>query len=230
MSVFAVVLFQFLFLFPGSVSFYDPGPSRIHLWRVSMSEDRKASSPAESASPTSTPPITTRELSIQLKEFSDPGKEDFCDDYCHRDALKLTPAYLEDVVESMRQEKQLELVQVFRGADGRWQILTGHRRIAAMFILALEGAPGFSLNMAVAAREVIGGTLQDRLVRSVADNNVRLGNDQKERLLIVEKFDKAGVPKGRGAAASRQPVRAVGCRRLEPSFDRTTSAAVLRSA
>jgi hypothetical protein len=55
--------------------------------------------------------------------------------------------------------------------------------------------------MAVVALEIQGGTEHDRLVRSVADNEVRQKLDQKERLLVVQKFAKAGIPKERAAAA-----------------------------
>ncbi len=147
-------------------------------------------------------PPTTKAITAQLKELPDFSDEKTpLDEHCHRPKEKLTQPYLEQVIESLRQEKQLEPIQVYKDDRGKWQVLTGHRRLAAMFLLAKQGAAGFSLSMAVQALEVIGASPQDRLVRSVADNEVREKLDQKDRLLVVQKFAKAAVPKERAAAA-----------------------------
>jgi ParB-like chromosome segregation protein Spo0J len=164
-----------------------------------MAEERKPPDVPERSTPASP---KTRALTLQLKELADLSDEKTpLDEYCHRPKEKLLEAYVSEVVESLRQEKQLEPIQVFKDERGKWQPLTGHRRIAALYILAKQGVAGFSPSMAVAALEVLGASPQDRLVRSVADNEVRQKLDQKERLLVVQKFARAGVSKERGAAA-----------------------------
>jgi len=148
------------------------------------------------------PPPKTKPVSVQLKDLPDFSDEKTpLDEYCHRHRDKLSEAYLAEVAESLREEKQLEPVQTAKNDRGKWELVTGHRRIAGMYILAKRGVPGFSLDMPVAALEVIGASPEDLLVRSVADNEVRQKLDAKERLLVVQKFAKAGVPKKRGAAA-----------------------------
>jgi hypothetical protein len=140
-------------------------------------------------------------LTVQLKELPNPAELENLDDYCHREKVKLSDAYLAGVAESLRQERQLEPVQIAWGAHEAWLLLTGHRRVAAMYLLAKKGVEGFSPEMEVVALEVVGASMQDLLIRSVADNEVREKLDVKERLLVIQKLDRAGVPKERGAAA-----------------------------
>jgi ParB-like chromosome segregation protein Spo0J len=146
-------------------------------------------------------PIRVKEITVELHEllnFSDPK---VTDNWGQRAKDKYTEASLADVMESLIHDKQLEPVQVFRNEHGRWELLTGHRRVAAMYILASRKVAGFSLTMPVLALEVTGGTFQDHLVRSVADNETSVKLDQKERLQVAAKFAKAGVGKERAASA-----------------------------
>src|SRR5262249_8850007 len=152
-------------------------------------EEKKSPDATERSTP------KTRAITVQLKELPDLSDEKTpLDEFCHRQREKLTEAYLTEVIESLRLEKQLEPVQVAKDERGKWQLLTGHRRIAALYLLAKQGVAGFTPSMVVAALEVIGTSPQDRLVRSVADNEVREKLDQKERIRVVQKFAKAGVP------------------------------------
>jgi hypothetical protein len=156
-----------------------------------MAEDKTAPGGPERV--TQAPP-KTKALTLQLKELPDLSDEKTpLDEYCHRGREKLSEGFLSEIVESLRQEKQLEPIKVFKDERGKWQPLTGHRRIAALYILVKQGVAGFSPSMAVAGLEVIGASLQDRLAQSVADNEVAAKLDQKERLLVVQKFAKAGV-------------------------------------
>jgi hypothetical protein len=146
-------------------------------------------------------PPKTRAITIQLQELPDFSDEKTpLDDYCQRIREKLTEPYLEEVGESLRLEKQIDPIQVFKNTDGKWGVVTGHRRVAAMYLQMKKQVAGFTPGMAVAALELIDSTPEDRLIRSVADNEVRQKLDQKERLLVTQKFAKAGVSKDRGAA------------------------------
>jgi ParB-like chromosome segregation protein Spo0J len=167
--------------------------------KVEVAEERKVPDGPERGLP---PAIKTRAFTLQLNELPDLSDEATpLDEYCHRDRGKLSEADLAEVIDSLRQEKQLDPVQVAKDERGGWVLLTGHRRVAALYFLAKKKVAGFGPSMAVAALEVTGTTPQDRLVRSVADNEVRERLDQKERLLVVQKFDRAGVAKKRAASA-----------------------------
>ena len=110
--------------------------------RQKMAEEKKSPDAAERSTP------KTRAITVQLKELPDLSDEKTpLDEFCHRQREKLTEAYLTEVIESLRQEKQLEPVQVAKDERGKWQLLTGHRRIAALYLLAKQGVAGFSLGM-----------------------------------------------------------------------------------
>lgn len=144
--------------------------------------------------------VKTRALNIKLKDLPDPAKAPE-DGYSHRSKEKFSPQALHDVIESLRAEKQLEPIQVVKTAKG-WIVIAGHRRLAAFHYLANLGkTPGFSPNTEVHALELIGASKEDLLVRSVADNENRLGFDHKERLLAGRTLHDANVGATRGAAA-----------------------------
>jgi ParB/RepB/Spo0J family partition protein len=143
--------------------------------------------------------VDTRVTLVSLQHLPDPAEYE--DEFSGRFKDKFTEESLEDIIESLKLDKQLEPVQIVRAKDSRWQIITGHRRVAAMYILARRGVPGFSPDLLVKCLEVLDASHLDLLVRSVADNELGRKLDVKERLKAVEKLDKAGANKKRMAAA-----------------------------
>jgi hypothetical protein len=141
----------------------------------------------------------TRAITVALKDLPNPAE--FEDEYGLRFMDKYQEGKLTEVVESLKAERQMEPNQVFKRRDGKWELITGHRRTAAMYILALKNATGFSLDMAVMCLEILEASPHDLLVRAIADNELGKNLDTNERLRAVLKMHKADVPKKRGAAA-----------------------------
>lgn len=77
----------------------------------------------------------TRSIVIPLRDLPDPAKTE--DEYSHRFRQKYSKAELSEMVENLRQEKQIyTAVQVFKDKDGKWVVLAGHRRLAAVYLLS----------------------------------------------------------------------------------------------
>jgi ParB/RepB/Spo0J family partition protein len=166
-----------------------------------MTEERKTpDNPAPQA--TAPPPrVQTRMLTIRLRELDDPAQQQ--DEYANRFAEKYAPAKLPDLVESFKLRGLIEPLQVVRGPDGKWRIVAGHRRTAALFLMARQNVPGFSLDMDVPVIEVQDASIVDLLARSIITNELGERLDVKERLLATKKLDEAGASKREIAAAFR---------------------------
>jgi ParB-like chromosome segregation protein Spo0J len=123
------------------------------------------------------------------------------DRYCHRAEEALKEENLEDLLKSLTLEGLQVPVEYFSAPGGRKVVTKGHRRVTACRILAARNTPGFTEDMEVEAIEVLGATPQDLLVRSVADNEVRLNLDRVGRIKVAKKLYDAGVQLERAARA-----------------------------
>ena len=103
--------------------------------------------------------------------------------YCHRESESLKEENLTSLLNSLTLEGLQVPVEYFEDVATKKKVLTkGHRRVSALRILANKNTPGFAEDMEVEAIQVLKATPQDLLVRSVADNEVRL----RSRFTTVE--------------------------------------------
>jgi ParB-like chromosome segregation protein Spo0J len=121
--------------------------------------------------------------------------------YCHRHPDALLEKNLEDLLNSLTLEGLQVPVEYFQAPEGRKVVTKGHRRVTACRILAGRNTPGFTEDMEIEAIEVVGATPQDLLIRSVADNQVRLNLDRVGRIRVAKKLYDAGVQVERAARA-----------------------------
>lgn len=130
--------------------------------------------------------------------------------FCHRKAEALK--YLDDdgdpmkmMVESLQLEGQQVPVEYYVDSEtGTKILLRGYRRIEAIWIaIDRRFQPDrFYEDMEISAIEVESPTgYLEYLVRSVSDNEVRLGLTDDEKILAAEKMLKAGVSSSRAAHA-----------------------------
>ena len=99
-----------------------------------------------------TPPSTkTRTVTAKLRDLPKPS--DHSDDFAFRLPSRYKPDAMREFIESIKRTYPVhgfyEKPQIVRGRDGKWVIVCGHRRIAALYALAEKGEPGFSLDMDV---------------------------------------------------------------------------------
>jgi ParB-like chromosome segregation protein Spo0J len=131
--------------------------------------------------------VQTRLITLRLKQVDDPAQQQ--DEFANRFGLKYKLESLTDLLEDIKLHGMIEPVQVAKGPDGKWRIISGHRRIAVLYILARQGVPGFSEDMEVPVIEVQNASHLHLLVRSIATNELGERLDVKERLLAVKKLD-----------------------------------------
>jgi ParB-like chromosome segregation protein Spo0J len=133
------------------------------------------------------PAPETRLISLLLKEFADPSEEQ--DEFAIRTGQKYKPEYFTDLIEDIKIHGLIDPPQVAKGPDGKWRIIAGHRRFAALWFLAKQGVPGFSPDMNVTVIEVQNAPHLNLLIRSIATNELGERLDVKERLVAVQKMD-----------------------------------------
>lgn len=121
--------------------------------------------------------------------------------FCHRDPVELEPSSLTKLKESVILEGLQVPIEFYRDDQGNVILLKGHRRVTVCRILAGENEAGFTLDMEIDAIEVIKGTPEDRLIRSISDNEVRATLDRMGRIRVAKKLHDAGVSSKRAARA-----------------------------
>ncbi len=149
-----------------------------------------------------TPPAPkTRTVTVKLRDLPNPA--DFLDEFAFRVREKYTKASLADMIESVKLFGVLEAPHIVKGPDGKWIEITGHRRIAALHVLAKAGVAGFSLDMDVTCVEVLDSSRAALMARSMSSNETSLKLDPTERLEGVLKMDQAGATKREIAVAAK---------------------------
>ena len=91
-----------------------------------------------------TPAPKTQTVIVKLGALPNPA--DFLDEFAFRVREKYTKESLADMIESIKLFGVLEAPHIVKGPDGKWIEITGHRRIAALHVLAKSGVAGFSLD------------------------------------------------------------------------------------
>jgi ParB-like chromosome segregation protein Spo0J len=104
-------------------------------------------------------------------------------------------------MESIKVEGLKNPPEVFTDKDGQMVLVTGHRRVTSVRLLADDGVEGFTPDMVIDVSELVGSTDQDLLVWSVADNENRLNLTPLERVAVSRKFLTGGIPDERAAIA-----------------------------
>jgi len=134
-------------------------------------------------------PATTRPVKVRLDQLVvEPER------FCHRELAELTdPARLRPLAESIFATGLQVPIEFFKDEKGRLVETSGHRRRAALRLLAEEHRPGYTLDMEVPAVEVSGATPQQLLLRSVADNCNRVTLSQTERIRAAKTLADNGV-------------------------------------
>src|SRR5438045_753675 len=69
--------------------------------------------------------------------------------FCHRDPTALIEEVLQSLMISLVEEGQQVPIEFYVDEDGRKILVKGHRRVAAMRLLAEKNKPGFSKDMLV---------------------------------------------------------------------------------
>jgi ParB-like chromosome segregation protein Spo0J len=123
------------------------------------------------------------------------------EDYSHRIEGALARDGLWALMESIKVEGLRHPPEVFAAGDGTYVVVTGHRRVGSLNLLAEDGVAGFSQDTEVEVVELLDTTVLDRLAWSVADNEVRLNLTASERFNVVQKFVRAGMPDERWASS-----------------------------
>lgn len=158
--------------------------------------------PKKGQDPTPTPAVANMKVvQIPLKDLPNPGDEKQNDEFGLRFLDQYKEAALTDLIESLKVDGQLEPIRVFKGPNGKWQLIAGHRRVAAIYILALKGIAGFSLEMFVLANEILSGSSEDLLIHAVSDNALGKPPTPKEKLLAVQHALRIGAARKRVAAS-----------------------------
>lgn len=160
--------------------------------------------------------VTFKPVIVKLSELDHATKRHL---FCHRSdiALKYNPdpsestdpedpeAAMRMMVDSLQLEGQQVPVEYYIDIDlGTRILIRGYRRIEAIHtIIERRIAPDlFSLEMDISAIEVESPVgFLDYLIRSICDNEVRLGLTDPEKLLAAEKALKGGASSSRAARA-----------------------------
>lgn len=121
--------------------------------------------------------------------------------YCHRAEVELSRTTLKPLMDSLALEGLQTPVEVYAEAKGQLVVVKGHRRVMAMRLLADDNHPSFKHNMSVQVHVVLDATPEDLTLRSILDNETRKNFSPIERIQVVAKLHKAGVPVQRAAAA-----------------------------
>src|SRR5262249_41560592 len=103
----------------------------------------------------------------------------------------------------------LEAPQIAKRPDGKWDVIVGHRRIAALHILAKRGFPGFSVDMSLSCTEVLDSSRVALMARSMSTNELGLRLDPLERLMGVKLMDEEGASKKDIAVAAKVSEKSV---------------------
>ena len=140
------------------------------------------------------PPVTlakTRLVTVMLQDLPNPAED--LDEFGNRDPEKYKRKYLEELMESIRTHGMIVPPVVYRTQDGTWKIISGHRRIAAEYLLAIINSPGFTLDMAVTCLEILDASRLQLVIQSIIANELSMKLDNKERLDVVRKALDAGA-------------------------------------
>ena len=166
-------------------------------------QDVEATTPAVADSGVSgTPaiaPTKTRLTSVLLVDLPNPAEE--LDEFGNRFVEKYKADNLEDLIESIRIHGMIVPPVIFRNEDRKWSIISGHRRIAVLFVLAARKVPGFELDRLVNCLELLDASYRDLVIQSIIANELSQKLDNKERLLVVKKANDAGATKKEIAAS-----------------------------
>jgi ParB-like chromosome segregation protein Spo0J len=142
--------------------------------------------------------VSSRLTTIKLRELPDPGKE--VDDFGHRFGAQYQPQNLEELTDSIRLNGLLDPPIVAKAESGIWQLIGGHRRVAALHVLVNREVAGFAPDMSICCLELVGASGLELVIRSIASNELARKLDPKERLLAVKKASAAGASKKQLAA------------------------------
>ncbi len=121
------------------------------------------------------------------------------DRYCHREDDALTEANLKPLMDSLVSEGLQVPIEICTDSKGQKVLIKGHRRVKSCQILEGKKMPGFTPDMELEALEVVDATAEDLLVRSIADNELRLNLDRKSRIKAAKKLHDGNVPVPRAA-------------------------------
>ncbi len=151
--------------------------------------------------------VSSKHVTVRLRDLDHKSKRHL---FCHRmaDALKYSDADgdpMKLMVESLQLEGQQVPVEYYVDSEtGTKILLRGYRRIEAIWI-AIERRfqpDRFYEDMEISAIEAESPTgYLEYLVRSVSDNELRLGLTDDEKILAAEKMLTAGVSSSRAAHA-----------------------------
>lgn len=140
--------------------------------------------------------VTTKRTRVRLDQIvMEPEK------FCHRPADALSEEKLKDIMDSLVLEGMQVPIEGYLDKDKRYVLIKGHRRVMSHKILVGKNTPNFSADMELEAIQLENATLEDVLVRSIADNAVRLNLDRVGRIRAAKRMHDAGVEEGRAAAA-----------------------------
>jgi ParB-like chromosome segregation protein Spo0J len=155
-----------------------------------------ATAPPEETTPeTGTPETGSRVIRVRLSDL-------VILNYSHRAKEAKERALLQPLMESIKAQRGLKHPpEVYRRPDGSLVVVTGHRRIESLRLLAKDGVAGFADDMEIEVVELLGTTVLDRLAWSVEDNETRLNLTAAERFGVVAEFQTAGLSDDRGAIA-----------------------------
>jgi ParB-like chromosome segregation protein Spo0J len=123
------------------------------------------------------------------------------DRFCHRNQDALKADSLKSLMDSLITEGMQVPIEGYFDKQGRFVVVKGHRRVSSLLLLVQKNTPSFTADMEVDAIELENYTQQDLLVRSIADNEVRLNLDRTGRIRAAKKLHDAGVEESRAAAA-----------------------------
>lgn len=119
-------------------------------------------------------------------------------DWLVRDRLEIEEEAQAALIASIRARGQQVPVEVVALADGRYGLISGWRRLAALKHLHAEtGAPAFATVLALLRRPP---EAADAYLAMVEENELRVGLSYYERARIVARAVEAGVYPDRGAA------------------------------
>jgi ParB-like chromosome segregation protein Spo0J len=121
--------------------------------------------------------------------------------YSHRRKIEFSSARLKALKDSIVSEGLQVPIEFYRDAKGRLVVLKGHRRVTALRLLAADNTPGFTPDMEIDALEVINGTADDYLLRSVLDNTNRQSLSRTERMRAARVLNDNGIEPTRAAFA-----------------------------
>lgn len=125
------------------------------------------------------------------------------DRYCHRDPASLDENALQPLMASLVLERmQVPIEGYFEpNHSGRFVLVKGHRRVQSHRYLVQKNTPDFRDDMELDAIALDNYTPQDLLVRSIADNEVRLNLDRIGRIRAAKTLHDGSVEESRAATA-----------------------------